>query len=99
MLNRSTIGARAPEYDEWMNRIGRYSRGPEADTRWFDEFGIARQRLREFKAGGDVLEIACGTGLSTAILSKTASHLVAVDARGLASHCNGPPSEHRRLVA
>ena len=72
--------ARAPEYDEWMQRVGRYSRGDEADRRWFAEFAIEQQRLREFDATGDVLEIACGTGLSTAILAESAANLVALDA-------------------
>lgn len=72
--------ARAPEYDEWMQRIGRYSRGGEADRRWFEEFSIEQQRLRDFKATGDVLEIACGTGLSTAVLAESATSLVALDA-------------------
>ena len=61
-------GARAPEYDEWFRREGRYSRGPEADARWFEEFALMHERLRRFHADGDVLEMACGTGLTTSIL-------------------------------
>jgi SAM-dependent methyltransferase len=72
--------ARAPEYEEWFRRQGRYSRGPEADARWFAEFAAARDRLREFGARGDVLEIACGTGQTTSILAETAARLTALDA-------------------
>jgi demethylmenaquinone methyltransferase/2-methoxy-6-polyprenyl-1,4-benzoquinol methylase len=72
--------ARAPEYEQWFRREGRYSRGPEADARWFAEFELAQARLRAFCARGDVLEIACGTGQSTSILAETATSLIALDA-------------------
>jgi demethylmenaquinone methyltransferase/2-methoxy-6-polyprenyl-1,4-benzoquinol methylase len=72
--------ARAPEYEQWFRRQGRYSRGPEANARWFAEFAVARDRLREFDARGDVLEIACGTGQTTSILAESATRLTALDA-------------------
>ena len=73
-------GARAHEYEQWFRREGRYSRGADADARWFTEFEIARERLRAFRAQGDVLEIACGTGQSTSILAESAGTLTAIDA-------------------
>ena len=72
--------ARAPEYEEWLRRQGRYSLGPEANARWFAEFEETCDRLREFDARGDVLEIACGTGQTTSILVETATRLTALDA-------------------
>jgi SAM-dependent methyltransferase len=73
-------GARAPEYEQWFRREGRYSRGPDADERWFAEFELAQTRLRSFRARGDVLEIACGTGQSTSILVESAGTVTALDA-------------------
>jgi demethylmenaquinone methyltransferase/2-methoxy-6-polyprenyl-1,4-benzoquinol methylase len=72
--------ARAPEYEEWFRRQGRYSRGSKVNARWFAELAAARDRLRTFDARGDVLEIACGTGQTTSILSETATRLTALDA-------------------
>jgi SAM-dependent methyltransferase len=72
--------ARAGEYDEWFLRQGRYDRGTEANQRWFDETAILRRTLENFKPGGEVLELACGTGLWTVELLQYAQAVTAVDA-------------------
>ncbi|MBD3160667.1 MAG: methyltransferase domain-containing protein [Candidatus Eisenbacteria bacterium] len=72
--------ARAREYDEWFLRRGRYDRGAEANRRWFDEVEIVREALDAFRPAGDVLELACGTGIWTERLARTAERLTAVDA-------------------
>jgi SAM-dependent methyltransferase len=72
--------ARAGEYDRWWNREGRYDRGAEANARWFAEAAALEDVLERFDPRGDVLELACGTGLWTRHLVGYASRLTAVDA-------------------
>lgn len=72
--------ARAGEYDEWFLRRGRYDRGPELNARWFAEVETVRSALAEFDPAGDVLELACGTGLWTERLVARARRVTAVDA-------------------
>jgi SAM-dependent methyltransferase len=72
--------ARAPEYDDWFFRRGRYDRGPEANADWFSEVACVRAALDAFHAEGDVLELACGTGLWTEPLLASARRITAVDA-------------------
>ncbi len=74
--------ARAPEYDDWWFRRGRYELEPQAKRRWEADVAEVEAALAAFGAGGDVLELAAGTGLWTRRLARTASRLVAVDASG-----------------
>ncbi len=72
--------ARAGEYDEWFLRQGRHDRGPEWNRGWFSEVQRVRDELDSFGPKGDVLELACGTGLWTTELAKHANSITAVDA-------------------
>jgi len=72
--------ARALEYDKWWMREGRFDRGPEANTRWFVETTELERALERFNPRGNVLELACGTGLWTRHLVDYADTLTAVDA-------------------
>jgi SAM-dependent methyltransferase len=71
--------ARAGEYDRWWNREGRFDRGAEANARWFAEAAELERVLGHFNPRGDVLELACGTGLWTRHLIRYADELTAVD--------------------
>jgi demethylmenaquinone methyltransferase/2-methoxy-6-polyprenyl-1,4-benzoquinol methylase len=72
--------ARAPEYDRWFGRVGRYDLGPEENARWFNEVETVRSALAALGPVDDALELACGTGLWTAQLLPICSSITAVDA-------------------
>jgi 2-polyprenyl-3-methyl-5-hydroxy-6-metoxy-1,4-benzoquinol methylase len=72
--------ARAGEYDEWFLRQGRYDRGPEHRAAWFREVTLLEASLHQELPSGEVLELACGTGLWTQHLVWQHSRVVAVDA-------------------
>jgi SAM-dependent methyltransferase len=72
--------ARAAEYDQWFLREGRYDHGPGHRAEWFEEVAIVRASLDECVPPGQVLELACGTGLWTERLAERHSRVVAVDA-------------------
>jgi len=77
---RAFYRARAPEYDEWWQRRGRYDRGPEKAREWADQVATLEQALADFGPRGDVLELAGGTGWWTERLARTANRLTVVDA-------------------
>ncbi|HEU5244574.1 MAG TPA: class I SAM-dependent methyltransferase [Gaiellaceae bacterium] len=71
---------RAPEYDDWWYRRGRYELGPDALARWLADAAEAEAALDAFAPGGTVLELAAGTGIWTRKLVRLAERVVAVDA-------------------
>ncbi len=71
---------RAPEYDDWWFRRGRYDLGPQENARWLAECAEVERALAHFDPAGDVLELACGTGLWTRHLAPRAAALTAIDA-------------------
>ncbi len=71
--------ARATEYDEWWLRLGRYDRGTDLNLQWAAEGATVSAALAKFRPAGRVLEFACGTGIWTEQLVRTASHVTALD--------------------
>ncbi len=70
---------RAAEYDDWWLRQRRYDHGPEINAQWFADGAELRATLERFEPTGDVLELACGTGLWTERLAAHADRVTAVD--------------------
>jgi demethylmenaquinone methyltransferase/2-methoxy-6-polyprenyl-1,4-benzoquinol methylase len=70
---------RAGEYDQWWFRQGRYDHGDDINAQWFADAAEARRALDRFEPAGDVLELACGTGLWTERLVAYADRVTAVD--------------------
>lgn len=71
---------RAPEYDDWWYRRGRYELEPGEKSRWDADVAEVEAALDRFAPRGDVLELAAGTGIWTRKLARRADRVVAVDA-------------------
>jgi demethylmenaquinone methyltransferase/2-methoxy-6-polyprenyl-1,4-benzoquinol methylase len=71
---------RAPEYDDWWYRRGRYELPPDALARWQTDVAEVKGALEASGPGGAVLELAAGTGIWTRTLVRLAERVVAVDA-------------------
>jgi SAM-dependent methyltransferase len=61
--------ARAPEYDDWYLRRGRYERGPIHDAAWNAELDLAGRWLDELPIAGEIVELAAGTGWWSPLLA------------------------------
>ena len=70
---------RAGEYDDWWFRRGRYDHGPDVNEQWFADAAEVQAALDRFEPVGEVLELACGTGLWTQRLVAHADRVTAVD--------------------
>ena len=76
---RSFYRARAPEYDQWWQRRGRYDHGPEDTAEWERQIQVVLQAVDTFGPVGDVLELAGGTGWWSQRLVQTATSLTVLD--------------------
>jgi hypothetical protein len=61
--------ARAPEYDDWYLRRGRYERGPIHDAAWNAELDTAGRWLDDVPISGEIVELAAGTGWWSPLLA------------------------------
>lgn len=76
---RRYYSARAPEYDDWWLRRGRYALDADAEAAWFADVAQLEAELERFDPRGDVLELAAGTGNWTQQLVRHANRVTAVD--------------------
>ncbi len=67
---RDYYDARAPEYDDWYLRRGRYSRGPVHDAAWNAELDTAGRWLDALPLRGEIVELAAGTGWWSPLLAE-----------------------------
>jgi SAM-dependent methyltransferase len=65
--------ARAPEYDDWYLRRGRYARGPVHDLAWNVELDQATVWLDGLPLAGEIVELAGGTGWWSTLLASKGS--------------------------
>jgi SAM-dependent methyltransferase len=75
--------ARAPEYDAWWFRTGRFDRGADNNAAWHADVAVVEQAVDAMLAAARparILELACGTGLFTRRLAPCAEAVTAVDA-------------------
>jgi len=61
--------ARAPEYDDWYLRRGRYARGAIHDAAWNAELDAAGRWLDALPWSGEIVELAAGTGWWSPLLA------------------------------
>jgi SAM-dependent methyltransferase len=77
---RRYYSARAPEYDDWWFRRGRYRMDAESEAGWFADVAELEAELEGFAPRGDVLELGAGTGNWTRHLVRHADRVTALDA-------------------
>jgi demethylmenaquinone methyltransferase/2-methoxy-6-polyprenyl-1,4-benzoquinol methylase len=61
--------ARAPEYDDWYLRRGRYAQGAIHDAAWDAELDAAGRWLDGLPWGGEIVDLAAGTGWWSPLLA------------------------------
>jgi demethylmenaquinone methyltransferase/2-methoxy-6-polyprenyl-1,4-benzoquinol methylase len=72
--------ARAPEYDDWYLRRGRYEHGPIHDAAWNAELDASGRWLDGLPLAGRIVELAAGTGWWSPLLASKATELSMYDA-------------------
>ncbi|MCY3635229.1 MAG: methyltransferase domain-containing protein [bacterium] len=90
--------ARAGEYDEWWERLGRHDQGPRANARWADDIEELREIFDSLPLDGDVVELAPGTGYWTELLAGRARSVTAIDGAAEMIACNRARLGHKAEV-
>ena len=91
---RRYYAERAPEYDDWWFKRGRYALDPMTEATWWREVAEVEAALDELRPFGDVVELAAGTGIWTRRLVPHARRVVAVDANAETLSRNTQAAEH-----
>ena len=71
--------ARADEYDEWWERLGKFDQGREANNQWNQEVSELLNAFNSLPLDGDVVELAPGTGYWTELLAERARSVTAIE--------------------
>ena len=66
-------------FENYRRRTGEYEIYDWKDDNRQEEQGLIEKAIKDYLAGRRVLEVACGTGYWTKILSETAERIVATD--------------------
>lgn len=94
-IQKRYYAARAPEYDDWWHRRGRYAVTPEVEAAWRADEAEVDAALDALGPLGDVVELAAGTGIWTRKLVERATRVVALDANAEVLALNTPAAEQR----
>ena len=70
---------RAVQYSDWAHKTGDYEGDSQPDSSFFDEAKLLFDALDAERLVGNVLEIACGTGVWTEAVVKNANLVTALD--------------------
>jgi SAM-dependent methyltransferase len=71
--------ARADEYDDAYRRTGSYDRGPHVNAGWQADMTRVSNAFEQVPLGGDIVELAAGTGFWTERLVRRARSLTVID--------------------
>jgi demethylmenaquinone methyltransferase/2-methoxy-6-polyprenyl-1,4-benzoquinol methylase len=79
---------RASRYFDWAHDTGDYEGEPKPDPSWYAEAKTVLDALAASRLGGQVLEVASGTGIMTEVLVTKAAAVTALDSSpGMIEKC------------
>lgn len=91
---RRYYAERAPEYDDWWYKRGRYELDARTEAGWWADVREVEEALDAYGHLGDVVELAAGTGIWTRRLVAGSDRVTAVDVNSETLALNTPDAEH-----
>lgn len=89
---------RAPHYFDWAHDTGDYEGEAKPNPSWYAEARTVLDVLEASRLGGNVLEVACGTGILTEVLVKSAATVTALDSsEGMIERCKSRLRENPKV--